>query len=128
MAPRLSLERRILGFVGAVVGSLLALLRERLIGIQLLVEVLPSRLCQHFPQAGLSGQSVLSPVVIVIVLVNDVVVVVRGELPPPGVDLVLAQVNVVNVELLAGVKVLILVLGGYFPLIRILVQGGDLFR
>jgi hypothetical protein len=30
--------------------------------------------------------------------------------------------------LLAGVKVQILVLGGYVPLIEILVQGGDLFR
>ena len=47
---------------------------------------------------------------------------------PPGVNLVLAQVHVVNVELLAGVKVQILVLGGYFPLIEILVQGSDLFR
>ena len=47
---------------------------------------------------------------------------------PPGVNLVLAKVHVVNVELLAGVKVQILVLGGYVPLIEILVQGGDLFR
>ena len=82
MARRLALKRRIRGFDGAVVGGLLALLRERLIGILLLVEVLPWRLCQHFPQAGLSGQSGLHPIVIVIVLVRDVVVVVRGELPP----------------------------------------------
>ena len=93
----------------------------------MLVEVFPSRLCQHFPQVGLTGQSGLRPVVIVTVLVNDIVVVVRGELPP-GVNLVLAQVHVVNVKLLAGVKVQILVLGGYVPLIEILVQGGDLFR
>ena len=47
---------------------------------------------------------------------------------PLGVDLVLAQVHVVVVELLAGVEVQILVLGGDVPLIEILVQGGDLFR
>ena len=110
MARRLPLEWQIRGFVGVVVGGLLALLRERLIGIPLLVEVLPSRLCQHFPQAGLSGQSGLRPIVIIIVLIHDVVV------------------HVVNVELLVGVKVQILVLGGYVPLIEILCQGGNLFR
>lgn len=115
----------------AVVGGLLALLREHLIGIQLLVEVLPARLGQHVPQAGLSGRSRLLPIVVVIVLVHIVVAVVRGEpLPPhpPGVDLVLAQVHVVNVNLLAGVKVQIFVLCGYVPLIEILSQGGHLFR